>query len=193
MIARTFFERSPRQCARDLVGAELVWGECRGRVVETEAYDEVGDPACHTFFRPSARAFVARHEPGTAYVYLNYGMHWLLNVLVKGPRHRGFVLIRALEPLDGTVTMSQRRGVSDARKLCAGPGRLTQALGITGEWHGRDLCAEAEHTFLTRRGRPRVVADGRIGISVAADLPWRFTLAGSPFVSVRPRLETPPK
>ncbi len=189
MIPREFFERSPRVCARELIGAELVWGECRGRIVETEAYEEFGDSACHTFSRPGARAFVERHPAGTAYVYLNYGMHWLLNALVKGPRKRGFVLIRALEPLAGGGVMQARRGMAAERKWCAGPGRLTQALGITGEWYGRDLCGDPEHAFVARSGRPRVVADGRIGISVAADRPWRFTLEGSPFVSVRPRVE----
>lgn len=186
MITREFFERPPLTCARELIGAELRWGDCAGLVVETEAYDSAGDAACHTFFRPSARAFVAKHPPGTAYVYLNYGMHWLLNVLVKG-RREGFVLIRALEPTAGLAVMAERRRLDDARKLCAGPGRLTQALGIDGAWHGGDLCAEPTHGFFPRAARPKIVADGRIGISVAAEMPWRFTLAGSRYVSVRPR------
>ncbi len=188
MITRDFFERAPLVCARQLIGAELVWGECSGIVVETEGYDTVGDPACHTFFRPSSRAFVERHSPGTAYVYLNYGMHWMLNVLVKSRSGRqGFVLFRALEPVGGIPRMAERRRLDDGRKLCAGPGRLTQALGIDAAWHGRDLCGDPEHGFRARLGRPKLVADGRIGISVAVDLPWRFTLAGSRYVSVRPR------
>lgn len=187
MITREFFERSPLVCARELIGAELRWGGGVGIVVETEAYDAVGDAACHTFFRPSTRAFVAKHPPGTAYVYLNYGMHWLLNVLVKG-RRSGFVLIRALEPTAGVAAMAERRKLDDARKLCAGPGRLTQALGIDGRWHGGDLCADPAHGFFPRVARPKIVADGRIGISVAADRPWRFTLAASRYVSVRPRV-----
>lgn len=188
MIEREFFEKSPLVCARRLVGAELRWGGCAGIVVETEAYDEEGDEACHTFFRPSARAFVERHEPGTAYVYLNYGMHWLLNVLVKGPKRRGFVLIRAIEPMLGLEAMAARRKMVDPRKLCSGPGKLTQALGIDGSWHGGDLCADENFAFHPRKGRVPVVADGRIGISAAAHLPWRFTLAGSRFVSVPARI-----
>jgi DNA-3-methyladenine glycosylase len=187
MLTREFFERSPLACARGLIGAELRWGGCSGIVVETEAYDAVGDEACHTFFRPSARAFVERHPAGTAYVYLNYGMHWLLNALVKGGRRRGFVLIRALEPTAGLDEMRRRRGMDDARKLCAGPGRLTQALAIDGAWHGGDLCADPEFAFRARRVRPRMVADGRVGISKSGHLPWRFTLAESRFVSARVR------
>lgn len=184
-LPRTFFESSPLVCARGLIGTRLNWGPCAGIVVETEAYDTVDDPACHTFFRPSARAFVERHPAGTAYVYLNYGIHWLLNVLIKG-RRRGFVLIRAIEPLAGLDGMAVRRGMSDNRKFCAGPGRLTQALGIDGTSHGFDLCADPEWGFRRRVGRPRIVADGRIGISAGVDLPWRFTLAGSRFVSRKP-------
>jgi DNA-3-methyladenine glycosylase len=183
VIEREFFEKSPLVCARGLVGVELRWGGCAGIIVETEAYDEVGDEACHTFFRPSARVFVERHAPGAAYVYLNYGMHWLLNVLVKGPRRRGFVLIRAIEPTHGLEAMAARRKLVEPRRLCSGPAKLTQALGIDGSWHGGDLCADAEFAFHRRPGRARVVADGRIGISAAAHLPWRFTLAGSRFVS----------
>jgi len=184
MLTREFFERSPLVCARALIGAELRWDGRAGIVVETEAYDAVGDEAAHTFFRPSARAFVARHQAGTAYVYLNYGMHWLLNVLVKG-RRTGFVLFRAIEPTVGVEIMQRRRGVAALRKLCSGPGKLTQALAINGAHHGMDLCGNPEFAFHARRGRPHVATDGRIGISVAVDRPWRFTMAGSPFVSVR--------
>jgi DNA-3-methyladenine glycosylase len=187
VITQKFFERSPLVCARGLIGAELRWGECAGIIVETEAYDAVGDAACHTFFRPSARAFVERHEAGTAYVYLNYGMHWLLNVLVKG-RRNGFVLIRAIEPTAGLELMAQRRGQEDPRKLCAGPGRLTQALGVDGSVHGMNLCSDENRAFHERGGRSRVLADGRIGISVAGELAWRFTLEGSRFVSVPVRI-----
>jgi DNA-3-methyladenine glycosylase len=185
-LTRDFYERSPLVCARALIGAELSWGDCSGIVVETEAYDAVGDEACHTFFRPSTRAFVERHVPGTAYVYLNYGMHWLLNVLVKG-RREGFVLFRAVEPTAGIELMRRRRGLDEIRKLCSGPGKLTQAMGIGGEAHGIDLCEDPAFGFRARRGRPRVVADERIGISVAQHLPWRFTLAGSRFVSLAVR------
>src|SRR4029077_16809602 len=97
MLGRDFFERDPLSCARDLVGCELNWNSCAGVIVETEAYNAIGDEACHCFVRPSTRAFVERNHAGAAYVYFNYGVHWMLNVLVKG-KENGFVLIRALEP-----------------------------------------------------------------------------------------------
>jgi DNA-3-methyladenine glycosylase len=185
VIPREFFTQSPVECARALVGCELVWGACRGMVVECEAYAAVGDPACHTFTRPSAREFVARHRAGTAYVYLNYGMHWMLNVLTKGEED-GFVLLRAIEPRRGLRAMQRRRGDKRGRELTGGPGRLAAALGITGRHHGQDFCAGGKRGFL-EGGGGKVIADGRIGISRAQERPWRFSLAGNPFVSVRPR------
>src|SRR5213082_561742 len=189
MIGRTFFRRDPLSCARELVGAELVWGECTGIIVEVEAYTAVNDEAAHTFTRPSARSFVERNKPGAAYVYFNYGMHWMLNVLVKG-KANGFVLIRALEPRKGIERMKKRRGVSDLKRLCSGPGKLTQALGITGRHHEMDLCADPQHCFARDTNTPvDVVADARIGITRSAHYPWRFTLRGSAFVSRAVRLE----
>ncbi len=187
-LGQDFFARDPLTCAIELIGCDLVWGECRGRIVETEAYAAIGDEACHTFLRRGAQRFVDTHPAGTAYVYLNYGVHWLLNVLVKGhagPETDGFVLIRALEPLAGLEAMRGRRGPRiDDRHLCSGPGKLTQACGIPPTWHGRDLCADAAHGFHRRSAEPvPVVADVRIGISRAAELPWRFLLAGSRCVS----------
>ena len=93
----------PLECARALIGCELSWNDCAGLIVETEAYAVINDEACHTFSRPSTRAFVERHPAGTAYVYLNYGVHWLLNVLVKGGPEDGIILIRALEPTRGRI------------------------------------------------------------------------------------------
>ena len=186
MIAREFFTQSPVECARALVGCELVWGACSGIVVECEAYAATGDPACHTFTRPSAREFVARHRAGTAYVYLNYGMHWMLNVLTKG-EEEGFVLLRAIEPRRGLVAMQRRRGGRTGREMTGGPGRLAAALGVTGRHHGTDFCGGGRRGFVAG-GHVDVVADGRIGISRAQELPWRFSLADNPFVSVRPRL-----
>jgi DNA-3-methyladenine glycosylase len=191
-IERSFFEREPLVCSRELIGCELVWGRCAGTIVETEAYTATGDPASHTFTRPSTRAFIEKHRPGTAYVYFNYGMYWLLNVLVKGGTMDGFVLFRAVEPLRGTPAMMRRRmahrnsPLAHPRQLCSGPGKLTLALGVDGRDHGRDLCRGKSVGF---RHRPaalanaEVVADGRIGISRAQDFPWRFTLKGSEFVS----------
>ena len=112
MIDRTFFETDPVTCAQSLIGCELVWGKTAGLIVETEAYAEHGDQASHTFLRRGAREFIEINPPGTLYVYLNYGVHWLLNFLVKGGSANGFVLIRALEPTDGCDLMAQRRGIS---------------------------------------------------------------------------------
>jgi DNA-3-methyladenine glycosylase len=189
IIDRTFFQRDPLTCARELVGCELVWGKCAGIVVETEAYSAVGDEACHTFARPSARAFVAKHRAGAAYVYFNYGMYWLLNVLVKGGAEEGFVLIRAIEPTRGLDAMQRRRSanrksaIQNPKLFCSGPGKLAQALGVTGAHHGTDLCKNPARCFLVRKKSTEVVADIRIGISKAAHLPWRFLLKDSPFVS----------
>ena len=191
MIPREFFTQSPVECARALVGCELVWGSCSGTVVECEAYAAVGDPACHTFTRPSTREFVARHRAGMAYVYLNYGMHWMLNVLTKG-EEEGFVLIRAIEPRRGLRTMQKRRGEKMGRELTCGPGRLAAALGVTGSHHGADFCATGRRCFV-HGDKVDVIADGRIGISRAQELPWRFSLRGSPFVSVPPKKTKPRK
>lgn len=183
IIGREFFRQDPLSCARGLVGTELIWGQCTGIIVEVEAYAAINDEAAHTFTRPSARAFIERNQPGAAYVYFNYGVHWMLNVLVKG-KADGFVLIRALEPRRGITLMKKRRGIDDPRKLCSGPGKLTQALAITGRDHELDLCADPRHCFRARpNGAIDVAADRRIGITRSADLNWRFTLRGSPFVS----------
>ena len=198
-IRRNFFQRDPITCARDLVGTELIWGKCSGIIVETEAYLAEDDEACHTFSRPSARAFVERNKPGAAYIYFSYGAHWMLNVLVKGTAN-GFVLIRALQPLSGLQLMKKRRGVEDERQFCSGPGKLTQAFDITNRHHEMDLCADSSHCFAhsnnkdldsSRRGltpvrlgpKADVIADERIGITRSAHHPWRFTLRGNEFVS----------
>jgi DNA-3-methyladenine glycosylase len=188
IIRAQFFQRDPVTCARELIGTELVWGECSGIVVETEAYAALNDEAAHTFTRPSARSFIERNEAGAAYVYWNYGMHWMLNVLVKGEAN-GFVLIRALEPRRGIELMKKRRGMEDVRRLCSGPGKLTQALGVTGRDHEMDLCRDPRHCFQRRpNAAVEVVADERIGITRSAHYPWRFTLRGSAFVSRAPKV-----
>lgn len=190
MLDRSFFTRDPVTCARELIGCELVWKRCTGIIVETEAYAAVQDEACHTFARPSAREFVARHRAGAAYVYFNYGMYWLLNVLIRGGREDGFVLLRAIEPTRGVAAMTRRRlahrrtPLSHPRALCSGPGKLALALGVDGRDHGRDLCSAQTMGF---RAPPRpvdVVADVRVGISKATHLPWRFLLRDSAYVSV---------
>ena len=190
MIERAYFQRDPVTCARELIGCELVWKGCAGIVVETEAYAAVNDPACHTFARPSARAFVEKHGAGAAYVYFNYGMHWLLNVLVKGGSEDGFVLFRAIEPVRGVAAMTRRRSarrksaVGNLQSLCSGPGKLALALGVDGRDHGRDFCAVRTIGFRAPAEPVAVVEDVRVGISKAAHLPWRFLLRDSVFVSV---------
>jgi DNA-3-methyladenine glycosylase len=190
IVRASFFRRDPLICARELIGAELIWGDCSGIVVEVEAYAAINDEAAHTFTRPSARSFIARNDAGAAYVYFNYGMHWMLNVLVKGDEN-GFVLVRALEPRKGIEQMKERRGLNDVKRLCSGPGKLTQALGITNRHHEMDLCSDPRHCFAYTSKTPAdVVADMRIGITRSAHYPWRFTLRGSPFVSRAVKLES---
>ena len=157
--------------------------------VETEAYLAENDEASHTFSRPSARSFVERNKAGACYIYFNYGVHWMLNVLVKGGPRNGLILIRALEPKRGIKLMKARRGVEDLRRLCSGPGKLTQALDINARHHEMDLCSDRRHCFLEREAtNVEVVTDPRIGISRSKDFHWRFTLRDSPFVSRLPKL-----
>lgn len=196
-LKRDFFERDVLDVARDLVGVELVWKGCSGIIIETEAYAVEDDSACHTASRPSAREFVRSKPPGTAYVYFNYGMYWLFNLLVKGGPRDGLILIRALEPKNGIQVMHQRRQREKPHELCSGPGKLAMALGITGADHG---------TILSGRGRPEdcglrtvkdtsaheVVTDIRVGISQAVDYPWRFLSRHSPHLSVKHGEVKPP-
>jgi DNA-3-methyladenine glycosylase len=183
-LLRSFFERDPLVVARELIGTELVWGRCSGIIVETEAYLTLTDEACHTFTRPSTRAFVERNHAGAIYIYMNYGVHWMLNLLVKGGERSGLILIRALEPRRGLSAMRARRGVEELRRLCSGPGKLAQALNITKGHHEMSICVESRRCLLPRgESEVRVVADPRIGISRSKDFPWRFTLRGSEFVS----------
>ncbi len=186
-LGRDFFERGVVEVARDLVGVELVWRGCSGVIVETEAYAAAGDAACHTMSRPSARAFVRERPPGAAYVYLNYGMYWLFNLLVKGGGQDGLVLVRALEPRAGLPLMRERRGRELPRELCSGPGKLGKALGLDGGDHGSPMAGRGRPAGSGLRAtdwRGEVVADTRIGIHQAVELPWRFLAADNPFVSV---------
>ena len=192
IVHASFFKRDPLTCARELIGTELIWDDCSGIVVEVEAYAAINDEAAHTFTRPSARSFIERNNAGAAYVYFNYGMHWMLNVLVKGNRN-GFVLVRALEPRRGIELMKKRRGIDDVKRLCSGPGKLTQALDITNRHHEMNLCSDRRYCFARNTKTPAdVVADKRIGITRSAHYPWRFTLRESPFVSRAVKLESSP-
>ena len=183
-LRASFFQRDPLLCARELIGTELVWEKCSGIIVETEAYLTLNDEACHTFTRPSTRAFVERNVAGAIYIYMNYGVHWMLNLLVKGGERSGLILIRALEPRRGLALMQARRGLDDVRGLCSGPGKLAQALDITNRHHELNICGDPRCWLLpAQSARVPVVADPRIGISRSREFPWRFTLADSPFVS----------
>ena len=166
--------------ARRLIGATLLVGGVGGRIVETEAYDRE-DPASHTFSGPTPRNAVMFGPPGHAYVYLSYGIHWCLNIVCREEGHGAGVLIRAIEPLAGLDLMRQRRGLDDARLLCAGPGRVGQALGITLAHNGLSLEAAP---FALKRGKAgEVVAGPRIGLTKGVETPWRFGEAGSKFLS----------
>ncbi len=188
-LNRDFFERDVLTVAYDLIGVELSWHGCSGIIVETEAYAVEGDPACHTASRPSAREFVKSKPPGTAYVYLNYGMYWLFNLLVKGGERDGLILIRALEPCRGLKQMQQRRNRTKPEELCSGPGKLGHALGIVGTHHGTVMIGRGKPAGvglqLTAGTAHEVVSDIRVGISQAVDFPWRFLSRQSPHVSVK--------
>lgn len=188
-LPETFFERAPVECAPELIGKVFRWGKTAGIIVETEAYAEQDDPACHTFDRPSARDFVNRNRAGTSYVYINYGMYWLMNVLCKCPRtgNNGFVLLRALEPTLGIGIMKKRRQKERETDLCSGPGKLSMALGIGREDHEIILAGPVTRGFFEDASARRmscVLADRRVGISRARELPWRFLEEGNPHVSV---------
>jgi DNA-3-methyladenine glycosylase len=175
------FDQPSDLVARALIGATLQVDGVGGVIVETEAYDQV-DPASHTFMGPTARNAAMFGPSGHAYVYRSYGLHWCLNFTCRPAGHGAGVLIRALEPRTGLETMRQRRGLSDARLLCAGPGRLGQALGITLAQYGLPL--DRPPFFVAAPDEPvQVVVGPRIGLSRAIDAPWRFGLAGSRYLS----------
>jgi DNA-3-methyladenine glycosylase len=170
--------------ARELVGCTLLADGVGGVIVETEAYGP-GDPASHSFRGRTARNAAMFGPPGCLYVYRSYGVHWCANVVCEPDGVGAAVLLRALEPAAGVEEMTRRRGVADPLLLCSGPGRLTQALGLTGEHDGLRL-DRLPFSLLPGSEPPELAAGPRIGISSAQDLPWRYSLAGSPFVS-RPR------
>lgn len=178
-VSKSFFARDARLVAREMIGLELACGEAAGIIVETEAYLP-DDPASHSFRGPSTRNASMFGEPGTSYVYLIYGMHWCLNaVCLPGSA----VLIRALQPTRGIKEMAARRGTENPRLLCAGPGRLAQALGISRDQDGLSFLRAP---FALREGVSGTLVTGRrIGIAKAAEEPWRFGLANSPYVSRR--------
>ena len=180
-IAQVDFEAPSLQVARALIGVTVLVDGVGGRIVETEAYDS-DDPASHSHGGPRPRTLSMFGPPAHAYVYRSYGIHWCLNFVCREEGHGAGVLIRAIEPTAGLEAMRDRRGLQDPLLLCSGPGRLAQALGISREMDGAPL-DRAPFQLLPAQGRLKVVSGVRIGITKAADRPWRFGLAGSRYVS----------
>ncbi len=180
-LGRDFFARSVHEVAPELIGVELLVNGVGGPIVELEAYDHE-DPAAHGFGGRTERNASMFGPPGHAYVYRSYGIHWCLNFVCASVGSAEAVLIRALEPRYGVDEMRQRRGLDDLRLLCAGPGRLTQALALTGEHDGRPL-DEPPFELRARKDEPEIAVGTRVGITKATDKPWRYVLAGSPFLS----------
>jgi DNA-3-methyladenine glycosylase len=181
-MKREDFARDSHEVARSLIGAMLLVGGVGGRIVETEAYDRE-DPASHSFPGPTAHNAAMFGPPGHAYVYRSYGIHWCLNFVCREEGHGAGVLIRAMEPLHGIELMRKRRGLQELRLLCSGPGRVGQALGITRELNGARLDRPPFEVVASSPGSHEIVSGPRIGISKAMDVPWRFGLAGSRFLS----------
>jgi DNA-3-methyladenine glycosylase len=183
-VNRAFFDRSVHEVARELIGSRLGVRETAGIIVETEAY-EASDPACHAYIGKTARNEVLFGPPGHAYVYLSYGIHNLLNFVTEPQGTASAVLIRALEPTDGIELMKERRGRGDVEGLCSGPGKLTEALGVDLALNGADLLAPPFELDPAsgKWAAAEVVTGPRIGITKAADLPWRYSVSGSRFVS----------
>ena len=181
MLSRDFFARSVHDVAPELVGCTLLVDGVGGRIVEVEAYD-ADDPASHGYRGPTARNRAMFGPPGHAYVYRSYGMHWCLNLVCAEEGRPEAALVRALEPLAGVDRMRERRGLEAERLLCSGPGRLCQALGVTGEHDG--LALDRRPFELRAAAEAAAVArSARVGITRAAELPWRYVLAGSPYLS----------
>jgi DNA-3-methyladenine glycosylase len=180
-LAPGFFARSVHEVAPDLIGATFLVDGTGGTIVEVEAYHHT-DPAAHSFKGRTARNAVMFGPPGRAYVYRSYGMHWCVNFVCEPEGSAGAVLIRALEPAADLAAMRRRRGVAEERLLCAGPGRLCQALAITGADNGAAL-DQPPFALFARTVPVEIVAGPRIGITRAAELPWRYGLAGSRFLS----------
>ena len=180
-VDRDFFARSVHAVAPDLVGATLTVDGVGGPIVEVEAYDHE-DPAAHGYSGKTERNASMFGPPGHAYVYRSYGIHWCLNFVCEDEGVASAVLIRALQPVHGIDAMRERRGLDDLRLLAAGPGRLCQALGITRQHDGLAL-DEPPFELLARETEPELAVGPRVGITKAAEQPWRYGLAGSPFLS----------
>ncbi|MBI5260323.1 MAG: DNA-3-methyladenine glycosylase [Bradyrhizobium sp.] len=180
-LRRAFFARSVHDVAPDLIGATLLVNGVGGIIVEVEAYHHT-DPAAHSFRGPTSRNRVMFGPPGFAYVYRSYGIHWCVNFVCEEEGSASAILIRALEPTHGIATMRRRRHLNDVHALCSGPGKLTEAIGVAVAHNGLPLDREP-FSLHARTGPVEVVAGVRIGITKAVELPWRYGLKGSKFLS----------
>ena len=180
-IARDWFARSVHELAPELLGVTLLVDGVGGPIVEVEAYDDE-DPAAHSYRGRTERNASMFGPPGHAYVYRSYGIHWCLNFVCEEEGSASAVLLRALEPVFGLDAMRARRGLDEPRLLASGPGRLCQALGVTREHDGLPL-DEPPFELREREAEPEIVRGPRIGISRATELPWRFGVAGSRYLS----------
>jgi DNA-3-methyladenine glycosylase len=180
-LRRSFFDRPVLEVAPDLIGATLLFGAAGGIIVEVEAYHHT-EPAAHSFNGQTIRNAIMFGPAGYAYVYRSYGIHWCVNFVCEGAGSASAVLIRAIEPTHGLPAMRRRRGLKEDRLLCSGPGRLCEALGIAGKHDGLAL-DKPPFELRARPEKPAIITGVRIGITKAADLPWRFGLKGSRYLS----------
>ena len=180
-LRSSFFDRPVLKVAPELIGATLTVDGVGGVIVELEAYHHT-EPAAHSYGGQTPRNVVMFGPAGFAYVYRSYGIHWCLNFVCEGEGSAAAVLIRALEPTQGIATMRRRRGVADERALCSGPGKLCEALGVTHKHNGLAL-DRAPFELRARVDKPAIVRGLRIGITKAVELPWRYGLKHSAFVS----------
>jgi DNA-3-methyladenine glycosylase len=190
-VRAEFYDRPVLEVAPALIGCVVTYAGCSGVIVETEAYHD-SEPACHAFVGLTPRTATLFGPPGVAYVYRSYGVHAMLNAVCEHEGVGAAVLIRALEPVSGIETMADRRGVDPARvrDLCSGPGKLTQALGIELALNGSSLTAGP--IVISERpagwSEPPITVGRRIGLTKAIELPWRYTVTGSRFLSAPPRV-----
>jgi DNA-3-methyladenine glycosylase len=180
-LPQKFFARSVHEVAPDLIGATMLLNGVGGVIVEVEAYHQT-EPAAHSYRGPTPRTMVMFGPPGFAYVYRSYGIHWCINFVCEKEGSAAAVLIRALQPTHGLAAMRRRRGLEDERALCSGPGKLASALAITNAQNGLALTAPP-FAIHARTFTPEIATGVRIGITKAAELPWRYGLKGSRFVS----------
>jgi DNA-3-methyladenine glycosylase len=180
-LRKSFFARSVHKVAPDLIGATFLVNGVGGIIVEVEAYDQT-DPAAHSFRGPTPQNAVMFGPPGYTYIYLSYGLNWCVNFVCQAAGSAAGVLLRAIEPTHGLAAMRRRRGVTDAKALCSGPGKLCEALAITKALS--ELPIDRSPIALHARSGGAETATGvRIGLTKAVDLPWRYGLKGSKYLS----------